>query len=581
MSITRRSSCPILGFGRGRKTNTIAIVACSLSGQPTPPARERISQVGPDERLDPFNRAFSNGVVCAAQLTKFNFVWHYWRRPDGPEDMAYRMASGLADAAVVLAPRDHHLPLLEAFDELEFPHVTACARPGTAGASWVASDQRQAAAEATDLLLKAGHRTIAFLSGPPDICDNRERQAGYVEAMERRSVPVEDWMIRVGGADVFRDAEAQPMRELLARDPRPTGVICHSDEDVPVLARTAWELGLRIPDDVAVIALDETDFATELSPPVTAVRQPIEHMASMAFYLAGCVAIGQEPRTGCWQVTVPATLMVRESCGTSRSVPREGGDWPSFTREQQRRMQQLEAINAELRELLYVASHDLRSPLVTIEGFVDVILRKHADTLEADLRKKLDRIQASADTMGDLMETLLAVSRSHNQPLALETTSVAEIVESVLNDLSATIRETKTEVTVASDLPTLVLDFTAFRRVYLNLIGNALKYLGDQPRPEIEIGYVEKPDEHVLYVRDNGIGIPPEFQQRVFQLFWRAPDSPADGSGLGLSAVKGIVLRHGGRVWIESETGKGATFKIGLPRRESVDGDDEQNSLRR
>ncbi|MBN1459893.1 MAG: substrate-binding domain-containing protein [Armatimonadetes bacterium] len=575
MTTTRRASGPVVGFGRGRRTNTIAVVACSLSGQPTPSETQHISQVGPDERLDPFNRAFSNGVVYASQVTKFNIVWHYWRRPDGPEDVANRLASGLADAAVVVAPRDQHLPLLEAFAESEFPHVTVCARPELPGASWVASDQREAAAEATTSLLKAGHEKVAFLAGPQDICDNRQRQIGYREAMDRQGVPVEDWMIQIGGADVFREADAQPMRDFLTHRPRPTAVLCHSDEDIQVLLTTAWELGLKIPKDIAVIALDETDFATELSPPVTAVRQPIEYMASMAFYLAGCAAIGQQPRTGSWQVCVPATLVVRDSCGTGRAKSQDEGEKQALTREHHHRMQQLQAINAELRELLYVASHDLRSPLVTIEGFVDLILRKHVDSLDADIQKKFSRIQASADTMADLMETLLAVSRSHNQPLALETVSVAQIVESALNDLSATIRATNAEVTVASDLPTVVIDYTAFRRVYLNLIGNALKYMGDQPEPRIEIGYLEKPDEHVLYVRDNGIGISPEFQQRVFQLFWRVPDSPAEGSGLGLSAVKGIVLRHGGRVWIESELGEGATVKIGLPRRESVDGNDE------
>ena len=103
----------------------------------------------------------------------------------------------------------------------------------------------------------------------------------------------------------------------------------------------------------------------------------------------------------------------------------------------------------------------------------------------------------------------------------------------------------------------------------MNLVSNALKYLGDQPRPEIRIGYTARLDEHEFFVQDNGIGIAPEDQKRIFQLFRRGPDLHTEGAGVGLSAVKGIVMRHGGRVWVESQKAQGAAFRFSLPRRNS------------
>jgi len=558
-----------IGFGRGRRTNCIAVIGVSFSEAVRPDGSEHINQIPLEDRLDPFNRAFASGILYGAQITRFNYIWHYWRRPYTAADLAEFLFPQRADAAVILAPRESHLPLLEVLNELEVPHVTGSVRLSDPREPYVVASNREMVTELVGYLAGIGHERIAHLAGPSDVDDNVQRRVGYLEGMERAGLTVEPDMLVESGADTFVGPSEQRIVGLLSRPDRPTAVVCHNDETAVAVLKLGWDIGLRAPADLAVVACDETDQATQAIPQLTAIRQPIEAIAAQAFYLAACAAAGQEPRTGSWQLVLPAEIVVRESCG-ARSVgppPSAATREPGLSADQKAHMYRIEAVNEELKKLLYVASHDLRSPLITIEGYVSSIERKYADRLDEAGRRRLSRIHESAQTMSDLIETLLSVSRSHNQPLSFEQVPVAELVASVLQDLEGSLAEAGARVIVDSDLPTVTADWTGLHRVFMNLIVNALKYRGDGS-PEVRVGHRSSAEEHEFFVQDDGIGIAPEYHQKVFRLFWRAPDNVATGAGIGLTTVRGIVLRHGGRVWTESEEGKGATFRFTLPRRD-------------
>lgn len=118
-------------------------------------------------------------------------------------------------------------------------------------------------------------------------------------------------------------------------------------------------------------------------------------------------------------------------------------------------------------------------------------------------------------------------------------------------------------------MPTVLADEMALYQVFLNLIGNALKYLGDQRAPLVSITHQLRPEEHEFAVQDNGVGIAPEHHDEVFQAFRRLGQVETEGAGIGLTTVKRIILRHGGRIWVDSQKGQGATFRFTLPRRET------------
>jgi signal transduction histidine kinase len=568
MSTALSSQQMPVGFARGRQTNRIAVIGVSFSEAPRPDGSKHISQIPPDDHLDPFNAAFTSGILYAAQVTRFNFIWHYWRRPYTAADLVDCLFPKQADAAVILAPRESHLPLLDVLNEREVPHVTAGVRLSDPREPWVVANNREIVAELVGYLAGLGHQRIAHLAGPSDVNDNTERRAGYLKGLEQAGLPLDPGIIVESGADVFVGPSEERIVSLLSGPQHPTAVVCHSDETAVAVLKVAWDIGLKVPEDLAVVACDETDQAAQAIPRITGIRQPVELIAGQAFYLAACAAAGQEPRTAGWQLVLPAEIVVRESCGARGGVaqPSPAPSESHLTADQKAHVYRLEAINEELKKLLYVASHDLRSPLITIEGYASSVERKYADMLDEAGRKKLTRVRESAQSMSDLIETLLAISRSHNQPLSFEQVPVQELVETVIQDLEGPIADARAQVTVAPDLPAVAADWTALHRVFMNLVTNAIKYCGEEP-PRIRVGWRPAAEEHEFFVQDNGIGIPAKYHQKVFQLFWRAPESAADGAGIGLTTVRGIVLRHGGRVWIESEEGKGTTFRLTLPRR--------------
>ena len=233
--------------------------------------------------------------------------------------------------------------------------------------------------------------------------------------------------------------------------------------------------------------------------------------------------------------------------------------------EQDALISELEARNAELERFTYTVSHDLKSPLITIKGFLGFlardVLKGDAERVQADVA----RISNAADKMQRLLDELLELSRIGRIVNPPEVVPLADLARETVDLLSGRLTEHGVAVQVDPDLPLVYGDRQRLTEVLENLVDNALKFTGDQSEPLVEIGARQDGAETVIYVRDNGVGIEPCYQDKVFGLFEKL-DADSEGSGIGLAIVRRIVEVHGGRIWVESEgAGQGSAFCFTLP----------------
>jgi signal transduction histidine kinase len=232
--------------------------------------------------------------------------------------------------------------------------------------------------------------------------------------------------------------------------------------------------------------------------------------------------------------------------------------------ESQRAMRELKEKNAELDTFVYSVSHDLKAPLVTIHGMAGVLLDEAIDRLDDKHRHYLARIDANCTHMQSLILHLLALSRIGRDAWTPEDVPLNDVVDAVLADLRADVDARGVTLTVDA-LPVVRAPRVHMEEVLRNLLSNAVKYLGPTPEPVVAVGARAHGDHVEVWVRDNGIGIDPAYQGRVFEAFQRLKDVKAEGSGVGLAIVKKIVETAGGRVWVESARGAGATFHFTWP----------------
>jgi len=239
---------------------------------------------------------------------------------------------------------------------------------------------------------------------------------------------------------------------------------------------------------------------------------------------------------------------------------------------------ELERSNEDLQRFAYVASHDLQEPLRMVTSYVQLLERRYKGELDADADEFIGYAVDGAVRMQTLLNDLLAYSRvgTHGRPF--ESTDCGALLDETLIDLKVAIEESGAEVT-REPLPTVQADTTQLGQVFQNLIGNAIKFRSTDERPKVYVGAVRRKGEWAFAVRDNGIGIDPEQAERIFLIFQRLHTRNAyAGTGIGLAICKKIVERHGGRIWVESESGKGTTFHFTIPDREEVPGWDRRGA---
>jgi len=228
------------------------------------------------------------------------------------------------------------------------------------------------------------------------------------------------------------------------------------------------------------------------------------------------------------------------------------------------RTAQLEAANEELECFSYSVSHDLRSPLLAIDGFSKMLEMRHASILDEEGQRLLSVIRNSTSRMGQLIDDLLAFSRWGRQEMKMSQVDMADLAKEVFSQLSSPDRKVSFHV---GSLPSIRADHAMIRQVLFNLVSNALKFTAPKEDPLIEIGGISGPSENTYYVKDNGVGFDPAYAGKLFGVFQRLHRSEDfSGTGVGLAIVKRIVAGHGGKVWAEGVPGQGAIFHFTLAK---------------
>jgi PAS domain S-box-containing protein len=222
----------------------------------------------------------------------------------------------------------------------------------------------------------------------------------------------------------------------------------------------------------------------------------------------------------------------------------------------------LERSNAELQQFAYIASHDLQEPLRMIVGHLGLLEKKLADRIDENTRQNFELAIDGGVRMKSLIDDLLEYSRIDSRAKPFATVEMNKVVEKAVKNLSETMKEAGAKL-VVHPLPSVWADESQMVQLMQNLLGNAVKFHGKE-KPRIEVSYLALNGEVIFSVKDNGIGLNMLYADRIFQMFERL-DSKQPGTGIGLSISRKIVERHSGRIWVESEEGKGATFFFSLP----------------
>jgi light-regulated signal transduction histidine kinase (bacteriophytochrome) len=225
--------------------------------------------------------------------------------------------------------------------------------------------------------------------------------------------------------------------------------------------------------------------------------------------------------------------------------------------------------NADLESFAYVASHDLQEPLRMVASFTQLLARRYKGKLDADADEFIGFAVDGANRMQQLIQDLLSYSRLTTRGKALELTESQTACNNALANLRKSIEDSGAKVVVGT-LPAVLADAVQLSQLFQNLIGNAIKYC--QRRPEIQVEARADGKDWAFSIRDNGIGIDPRYCERIFQMFQRLHTrNEYSGTGIGLTICRKIAERHGGRIWVESQPGRGSTFWFTIPKAERTE----------
>jgi light-regulated signal transduction histidine kinase (bacteriophytochrome) len=228
---------------------------------------------------------------------------------------------------------------------------------------------------------------------------------------------------------------------------------------------------------------------------------------------------------------------------------------------------ELERSNNELQQFAYITSHDLQEPLRTISSFTQLLEHRYKGQLDSDADEFMDYIVDAAKRMQNLINDLLQYSKVTTQAKEFKPVNVEEVLDTALQNLKSSIDENNAEIT-HNNLPTITADASQLVQLFQNLIGNAIKFRKPDKPPIINVSSHkdEENNEYIFSVQDNGIGMEPQYAERIFVIFQRLHTRDVySGTGIGLATSKRIVERHGGHIWVESELGVGSTFYFTIP----------------
>jgi signal transduction histidine kinase len=231
--------------------------------------------------------------------------------------------------------------------------------------------------------------------------------------------------------------------------------------------------------------------------------------------------------------------------------------------EREKFIAELETKNHELELFSYSISHDLRGPLLTIKELTETLAARHREILTEEERNYPDDINRAVDRMGRFIDDLLNYARLGRKSVSLRPLPISFVIAQVMDVLSSRMQEAGATITMADDLPDISGDQTLLLQIFSNLFDNALTYRPEQRSPEIAITWQQDNQQAIICVADNGLGIPQEQQEQIFEMFYRLhSEDEYPGTGIGLAIVKKAVEMQGGRVWIESEVNRGSKFYL-------------------
>jgi len=243
----------------------------------------------------------------------------------------------------------------------------------------------------------------------------------------------------------------------------------------------------------------------------------------------------------------------------------------AIRKEQEILTTELEVKNAELERFVYTASHDLKTPLVTINGFIGLLQKAIAANDSKQINNDLNQITLAANRMGELLDGLLELSRIGRIVNPPETGSLTDLVKQAVETVQKKLDNRGVELDIDTDMPRFWGDRLRLLEVFQNLIENSIKFMGDQPVPRIRISAVQNDSDVICRVEDNGIGIDPKYHDRIFNLFERL-NPEIDGTGIGMSLVQRIIEAHGGSIVVESAGDQqGCSIMFTLPVKPDLD----------
>jgi PAS domain S-box-containing protein len=255
------------------------------------------------------------------------------------------------------------------------------------------------------------------------------------------------------------------------------------------------------------------------------------------------------------------------------------GELERVNAELESQARELSRSNAELQQFAYVASHDLQEPLRMVSSYTQLLERRYKGRLDVDADDFIAYVVEGVARMQRLISDLLAYSRVGTRVKTPAPTPGDAALERAIANLRIALEESGATVT-HDPLPTILVDEGQLVQLFQNLIGNAIKYRGEGP-PRVHVGARRDGVEWHFAVRDNGIGIDPQYAERIFEIFQRLHTRDEyPGTGIGLAICKKIVERHSGRIWVESRSGMGATFHFTIPERAGRNGDDKEGGRR-
>ena len=256
-------------------------------------------------------------------------------------------------------------------------------------------------------------------------------------------------------------------------------------------------------------------------------------------------------------------LLVRNVLQNLERAEREIEAREKVEKEREALIHELKLKNQELNRFAVTVSHDLKTPLITIAGFLGYLEQDALAGNRERMERNIAQINRAARQMGKLVDEILDLSRIGRIMNPPANIPLDDIVQEALKQAEGLLNARQIKVRVEPGLPIVHVDRLRIMQVIQNLITNSIKFMGDQKSPYLEIGMEETNGGHAFFVRDNGIGIEPQYQDRVFELFNKL-DPNTEGTGIGLALVKRIIEVHSGRIWVQSELGHGTTFYFTL-----------------